>query len=284
MYRNKIGVIVDSFKIPILDGIKAARELGANGIQIYAVDGIMSPENLDKEKRKEILKYIRGNDLLVSALCGDLGGHGFTIEKDNKSKIEKSKRILDLALDLETRVVTTHIGVVPEDEREETYYILQEALFKLGEVGKDIGGYFAIETGPEKTAVLKNLLDSINTKGMKVNYDPANLVMVTDDDPVQGVYNLKDYIVHTHAKDGVMIKKTDPKIIYDYFAEGGIEDIRLEEYFKETPLGSGSVDFENYMNALKDISYTGFLTIEREIVDNPYKEISFAVDYLRGLL
>lgn len=31
--------------------------------------------------------------------------------------------------------------------------------------------------------------------------DPANLVMVTGDDPVQAVYNLKDYIVHTNAKD-----------------------------------------------------------------------------------
>jgi sugar phosphate isomerase/epimerase len=36
-----------------------------------------------------------------------------------------------------------------------------------------------------------------------VNLDPANFVMVTGDDPVQAVYTLKDYIVHTHAKDGV---------------------------------------------------------------------------------
>ena len=31
--------------------------------------------------------------------------------------------------------------------------------------------------------------------------------MVTGDDPVKAVYTLKDYIVHTHAKDGIMLKK-----------------------------------------------------------------------------
>lgn len=45
---------------------------------------------------------------------------------------------------------------------------------------------------------------------------------MTGDDPVQAVYTLKDYIVHTHAKDGRMLRKTDPRVIYDFFAEGGI--------------------------------------------------------------
>ena len=76
---------------------------------------------------------------------------------------------------------------------------------------------------------------------MRVNFDPANFVMVTGDDPVKGVYTLKDYIVHTHAKDGIMKQKSDPKD-YTFFAEGGIEDLRLEDYFLETPLGEGHVD------------------------------------------
>ena len=49
---------------------------------------------------------------------------------------------------------------------------------------------------------------------MAVNLDPANLAMVTRDDPVQAVYNLKDYIVHTHAKDGRKLLERDPEIIY----------------------------------------------------------------------
>ncbi|NLN42036.1 MAG: sugar phosphate isomerase/epimerase, partial [Clostridiales bacterium] len=95
---------------------------------------------------------------------------------------------------------------------------------------------------------------------------------------------LKDYIVHTHAKDGIMKKKTDPEIIYNYFAEGGIEDMRLEDYFLETPLGQGNVDFPKWLKALEDIGYTGFLTIEREVGANPEKDIAEAVNFLKKLI
>ncbi len=282
MYPNKIGVMVDSFKLGIEEGIKKAKEVGADGIQIYAVSGPMDPDNLTKEKREELKKYILSNGLVVSALCGDLGGHGFAVKEDNPYKIEKSKKIVDLAKDLGAKVITTHIGVVPEDENHPRYKVLKEACEELGKYAESVGAYFAIETGPEKAATLKKFLDNLDTKGVKVNYDPANLVMVTGDDPVQGVYTLKDYIVHTHAKDGIMIKKTDAEIIYNVFAEGGIEDFRLEDYFLEKPLGKGNVDFKAYLKALNDIGFDGFLTIEREVGENPEKDIIEAVTFLKS--
>jgi L-ribulose-5-phosphate 3-epimerase len=282
MRKNNIGVMVDSFRLDIKEGIKKAKELGADGIQIYAVSGKMDPENLTSADRKELLKYIKDNDLVVSALCGDLGGHGFTRREDNALKIEKSKRIMELAKDLETKVVTTHIGVIPEKQSHERFKILQEACEELGEYGENMGACFAIETGPEKASTLKVFLDSLRSKGVRVNFDPANLVMVTGDDPVQGVYTLKDYIVHTHVKDGVMFKQTDPEIIYNFFAEGGIGNLKLEDYFLETTLGTGTVDFKAYLKALEHIGYQGFLTIEREVGENPLKDIKDAVDFLKG--
>lgn len=284
MVKNRIGVMVDSFRLNLKDGIKKAKEVGADGIQIYAVNGPMDPDNLNKAQRRELLDYIKSNGLVVSALCGDLGGHGFAIKEANAFKIEKSKKIMELAKDLETDVVTTHIGVVPSDENHPRYKVLQEACRQLGSFGDSLGAYFAIETGPERALTLKKFLDSLGNKGVRVNYDPANLVMVTDDDPVEGVYILRDYIVHTHAKDGVMISKTNPEVIYNYFAEGGIEDIRLEDYFLEKPLGQGSVDFNAYIKALKDIGYAGFLTIEREVGSNPEKDIREAVNFLKNVL
>jgi len=281
---QKIGVIVDSFRVGVKEGIKKAREVGASGIQIYAVRGEMDPDNLSKSDRKELLDYIKSNGLVVSALCGDLGGHGFAIREDNKARIEKSKRIMDLAKDLETNVVTTHIGVIPKDKNHDRFKILQEACEELGEYGDQVGAYFAIETGPEPAVVLKDFLDSLSSKGVRVNYDPANLVMVTGDDPVQGVYTLKDYIVHTHAKDGVMVKKADPEFIYACFAEGLPENFHLDDYFLEKPLGSGDVDFKAYVKALKDIGYDGFYTIEREVGEDPEKDIREAVQFLKNLL
>lgn len=281
MWSFQVGVMVDSFRLKLEEGIKKAGEVGAAGIQIYAVNGVMAPENLTPSRRKEILDIIRSNGLVVSALCGDLGGHGFTVRADNIRKIEKSKRIMDLARDLDTCVVTTHIGVIPEDPGIERRKIMQEACEILGEYGDNVGAKFAIETGPETAATLGGFLDSLVSQGVGVNLDPANLVMVTGDDPAAAVLTLKDYIVHTHAKDGIMLKKTNPEKIYDYFAEGGIEEIHIENYFREVPLGEGKVDFDKYLNALKSIGFNGFLTIEREVGDDPEKDIRAAVDFLK---
>ena len=271
----KIGVIVDSFRLGIKEGIRKAKEVGASGIQVYATEGAMAPENLSAKQRKEFLDLVKSNGLVVSALCGDLGS-GFAERESNGWKIEKSKRIMDLAKDLDTNIITTHIGVVPADKKHPRWAVLQEACEALGEYGDSVGAYFAIETGPETSAVLKSFLDSLNSGGVRVNLDPANLVMVTGDDPVQAVYNLKDYIVHTHAKDGIMLRRENPEVIY-----GMIEAaIASEAAFKEVPLGEGSVDFVNYLKALDSIGYKGFLTIEREVGEDPEKDIRTAVDFL----
>ena len=256
--------------------------MGADGVQLYAVSGEMAPENLTPAQIAEKKALLSRYGLAVSALCGDLGGHGFTRADENPGKIEKSKRIVDLALELGSHVVTTHIGVVPEDNTCDTYKILQEACNTLADYAHRNGAFFAIETGPEPAARLKAFLDGLDSKGVAVNLDPANLVMVTDDDPVQAVFTLQDYIVHTHAKDGIMIQKTDPKRIYDFFADNGIEDLRLGDYFKETPLGQGKVDFDRYLDALRQIGYHGFLTIEREIQTDPRADIQLAVDFLKS--
>lgn len=276
MYKFPIGVIVDSFRLPIKDAVKKAAEVGAKGIQVYSTRGEMAPENMDSAKRREFLKLVKDNGLVISALCGDLGGGGFTKPDMNPEKIEKSKRILDLAKELETDVVTTHIGAVPVDTNHDRYKIMQEACFELSSYADSIDAHFAIETGPETSANLKTFLDSLGSRGVGVNLDPANLVMVTGDDPAKAVHNLKDYIVHTHAKDGVQNFYVEPDIIY-----GMVEShIVTANSFTEVPLGEGSVKWDEYLQALEDIGYKGFLTIEREVGDDPARDIIKAVNFL----
>ena len=283
MSNFSIGIMADSLKLSFADSMKKARELGADGVQIYATKGEMAPENLTPALIAEKRNIIESNGLVVSALCGDLEGHGFQIAEDNIWKIEKSKRIVDLALELGSKIVTTHIGVIP-DEKNDTYKIMQAACNELAEYADSVGASFAVETGPEKAVMLKEFLDSLSARGVKVNLDPANLVMVTGDDPIQAVYTLKDYIVHTHAKDGIKLKESDRHEIYGFFAQGGIGDLRIWEYFTEVPLGEGKVNFPKYLAALKDVGYNGFLTIEREVGEDPAKDIGMAVNFLKGLI
>lgn len=281
MYRFPIGVILESFRTDTRTAIKQAADLGANGIQMYATKGENSPENLTPAKRRELLDIVKSHGLRFSALCGDLG-RGFFKPELNPTLIEQSKRILDLAKDLETDIVTTHIGVVPADKKHPRYGIMQEACFELSRYADSLGAHFAIETGPEPSAVLKEFLDGLHSTGVAVNLDPANLVMVVGDDPVEAVHNLKDYIVHTHAKDGIMLERTNPEFIYAVTPKPiELEDVK---FYREVPLGEGGVNFDTYLRALEEIGYRGFLTIEREAGMTPAEDINTAKQHLLDVM
>ncbi|QQZ10050.1 sugar phosphate isomerase/epimerase family protein [Heyndrickxia vini] len=288
LISNKTGIIVDSLRLPLFEGLSKAKEMGADGVQIYAVDGEMAPENMLPADRKKLKNYLESLDLEIAALCGDLGGHGFQDAQMNPEKIGKSKRILDLAVELGTNIVTTHIGMIPEAEDSQIYETMQKACEELGVYAKSLGAFFAIETGPEPSKRLKTFLDSLSTNGVSVNFDPANMVMVTGDDPIEGVKCLADYIVHTHVKDGIQLKPVNPRDVYGYLGYGGgvdhekiAEMVASGQYFREVPLGQGSVDFPKYFAALKEIDYQGYLTIEREVHHNPIKDISAAIEFIK---
>lgn len=264
----KIGVIPDSFRcVSIKEGIKKASVLGFEGIQPYVISGDLAPENLSSSGRDELKRYVDGLGLIISALVGDFGGHGFADKTDIEWRIEKTKKSIDLALDLEVDIVTTHIGVVPEDEDTNEWKMMISSLPEVASYAYDRGVSLATETGPESAELLKKLLDKIAHPGLKVNYDPANLVMVAGVDPVKGVYTLKDYIVHTHAKDGIKLPDKDDGT----------------KQWLETPLGEGGVDFGSYKKAMDDIGYRGFYTIEREVGQNPEEDIIKAQAFLNRL-
>ncbi|MBR5547536.1 MAG: sugar phosphate isomerase/epimerase [Clostridia bacterium] len=280
MYQFPIGVMLESFRLPTDEALDCAQKLGVQGIQVYATRGERAPENMTAEKRREFLKKVKDRGLVISALCGDLG-HGFGKAEMNPELVEKSKRILDLAKDLETDVVTTHIGVVPSDPAHPRFAVMQDACGQLAQYADSLKAHFAIETGPETSAVLKGFLDGLHSTGVGVNLDPANLVMVTGDDPAGAVHNLKEYIVHTHAKDGRKLFDKNPEIIYGIVPDDAIV---VDAAFEELPLGQGDVPFARYLAALEEIGYKGFLTIEREVGGNPYGDIELAVNFLKDHL
>lgn len=277
MYKFPIGVMLESFRTDYEIALKKAVEVGAQGIQIHALNGQLTARHLTNEKTRLFLSQVRDSGLEISGLVADLMLH-------DRSKypaiIGEAKQVLDLAKELNTNIVTTHIGVIPNDPTHDRFKLMQEACFQLAEYANSLDAHFAIETGPEIATTLKAFLDPLPGKGVAVNLDPANFVMVTGDDPVEAVYTLKDYIVHTHAKDGRKLLDRDPEILYGM--SGTVEDeIQSGQAFIELPLGKGDVDFPNYLKALTEIGYTGYLTIEREVGDQPEKDIAEAIAFLK---
>lgn len=281
MYQFPIGVILESFRKPIPEAVEEAAKLGAKGLQVYATRTRLAHEDMTPAQRRDFLRMVKDHGLVFSALCGDLG-KGFGNPDLNPALVEESKRILDIALEMETNIVTTHIGVVPQDSANLRYKIMQDACGELAAYADSVGAHFAIETGPEPAKTLRGFLDSLNSRGVAVNLDPANLTMVCRDDAVAAVHTLKDYIVHTHAKDGRQLHDCDPEIVY------GIKprdpSCVTDESFIELPLGEGDVPFPAYLKALDEVGYRGFLTIEREVGENPAKDIATAVDFLKNII
>lgn len=276
----KIGAMIESFRLGFKEAAHAAKAVGADGVQAYA-SGVIHADMNDAEIA-EVRRILDGEGLVFSAVCGDFGCRMFYRPDECRDLIEKEKRVMLTAKKLGTDVVTTHIGAVPDDTGCPQYETMHKVCRELADFADSVGGRFAVETGPEKSAVLKAFLDSLGSRGVSVNLDPANLVMCAGDDPVEAVYNLRDYIVHTHAKDGVNKFRVDTRRIYaaEYF---GLEPAPAGSYL-EVPLGEGGVPWKKYIAALKDIGYDGYLTIEREVGDDPSRDIKTAADFLRTLI
>ncbi len=287
----KIGAMVGSFRLGFRGGVEMAAKLGIEGIQATATtDSELAAEGMTKEKIREALDIVKSNGMVFSALCGDFGT-GFGDPEQNKWLIDKSKRILDLSLELGCGIVTTHIGTVPEEECEKKA-VMRSACRELALYADSVGASFAVETGPEKGYLLAEFLESLGAEGVRVNFDPANLVMCVDDRPEEALKYLGKYVVHTHAKDGIMLEKKIGealKINKDALSIEGdakrhAQMLEMGEKYLELPLGQGDVDFDVYLPALHGTGFDGFLTIEREVGENPVDDIAMAVGFLKEKL
>ncbi len=256
----KLGVVLQSLRLGVRAGIEKVKDLGLDGFQTYVTGGELAPENMGRSARREFRRFVADRGLTISALCVELGGYTDPATLDNK--IERTLRMIDLGVELGVAIHTAHIGRLPEDPKARERETIAEALSAIGDYAAERECCFACETGPEDTAILRDFIASLGCPGLRVNFDPANLVM-NGFDPVKGVADLADLIVHTHAKDGIR------------------EDDKRK---REVPVGQGQVPWNEYLAALADAGYEGFLTIEREGGENPVADIIAARDFLRERL
>jgi sugar phosphate isomerase/epimerase len=258
--RLKTGAFLASFKLDFKSALKKAQEIGLAGIQLTSLKDEIDVENILPKKAKKIVKMFKDHNLVISAVCGDIGGFAVDDESEAKQRIERTKKMMDNTKMLEVAIVQTHIGFIPEnfnaDKKAQT---MRKCLEEIGKYGEKTGVFLATETGPEPASTMKRFLDTIRIPAIKVNYDPANLAM-NGFDCIGGVRELKDYIIHSHAKDGRKIPD----------AKGCLEQ----------PLGRGDVNFPEYIKAMDAIGYNGFYVIEREVGEDPARDISEAKRFL----
>lgn len=162
--------------------------------------------------------------------------------------------------------VAAHIGFVPEDQADPLYAPMVAVTREICDALKARGQVFALETGQETAQGLKHFIEDVKVDNLRVNFDPANMILYGNDQPIPALDVLMPWIDGVHCKDGRWPT-----------AEGQLGE--------ETPLRDGDVNLREWLKRLLDLGYRGPLTIEREISGKQQKaDILRAVALLEGLL
>lgn len=162
-------------------------------------------------------------------------------------RIARTKAISDFAAELGVGSIACHIGFVPEDERDPDYVAVREAVRDLCNHAAKHLQTFALETGQEPAQVLLRFFKDVNRPNLRINFDPANMILYGTGDPIDALKLLAPHVVSVHCKDG------------DWPPKGIAGALGMER-----PLGQGSVGMERFVQTLREIGYQGTLNIERE--------------------
>jgi sugar phosphate isomerase/epimerase len=240
-----------------MEQIHQIRDLGFTNVQIAA-----PPEEVleDHSKRRELIDGLTASGVEVTTVFVGFAGESYAdiptvvetvgyLNPDTRSeRVRKTERISDFAKELGVNKVAAHVGFVPEDAEDPAHQPMVDAVGSVADHCNANGQAFSLETGQETASALLHFLQTLGRDNVKVNFDPANMVLYGSGEPIEALGIVADHVISVHAKDGKWPT-----------ASGQLGT--------EFPLGQGDVGMDNFVAKLKEIGYTGPLTMEREIPD-----------------
>ena len=141
--------------------------------------------------------------------------------------------------------LTLHAGFLPEQDHPDRPALLA-TLAEAGRIAGDGGVTLAFETGQESALLLRMTLDEVASPHLKVNFDPANMLLYDMGDPIHAVEILANRIQSVHVKDA-----RRPAI--------------PGNWGEEVPIGRGEVGIAQFIRTLRAVGYAGPLMVEREV-------------------
>ncbi|MGI9070390.1 MAG: sugar phosphate isomerase/epimerase family protein [Bryobacteraceae bacterium] len=255
--------------------LQKVKEFGVRSGQL-GFPGELSLEGA-KERWRDALKEEKFS--VVTAVCSYLGEDytdvptvqrtvGLVPESTRAERIARTKAVSDVAAALGIESVACHIGFVPHDEGEPLYAEIRDVTREICDhCGKNRQA-FTLETGQEPAKVLLRFIENVARANLKINFDPANMILYVTCDPIDALGVLGNLVISVHGKDGDWPPLDKPAALGT-----------------ERPLGEGSVNVPNFISKLKEIGYTGILSIEREESDEKKRaaDIRKAVSLLKRL-
>jgi len=193
---------------------------------------------------------------------------GFIPPATRAAREARTLAVSDFAAALGVRSIACHIGFVPEDAHEADYIGVRDTVRRVCDHAARHGQTFALETGQERAGVLLAFIRDVDRPNLRINFDPANLILYGTDEPIAALKTLAPLVVSVHCKDG------DPPPAGIPGALGS-----------ERPLGQGSVGIPRFIETLREVGFPGPLNVEREAEDQAQRlrDIADGIALLRTL-
>lgn len=191
---------------------------------------------------------------------------GFGNPTDRAGRLERLRWAVDRTVALGLTDLMFHAGFLPQPDDPARGPLL-DTLARAAQIAADKGVTVAFETGQETAELLRRTLDDLKAPNVKVNFDPANMLLYDMGDPIRAVRLLGPDIRSVHVKDAR--RPTVPG-----------------HWGEELPLGKGDVGIRQFVRVLKDVGYTGPLVIEREVggQEARLRDVANGLDFLRTCL
>jgi L-ribulose-5-phosphate 3-epimerase len=205
-----------------------------------------------------------GEDYTTPRTIQQTGGFGDPASR--AERIERLKWALDRTVALGLKDLTLHAGFIPEPDDPGRKAMI-DTLARAGQLAAEKGITLAFETGQETAELLRRTLDDLKSPNLKVNFDPANMILYDMGDPIRAVEILGPDIRSVHVKDARRTKVPG-------------------QWGAEVPLGEGEVNIPGFLRALQQVGYAGPLIVEREVGDQSgrIKDVATGLARLREWL
>ncbi len=205
-----------------------------------------------------------GEDYTSPATIKATGGFGNAETREACLKIFRDA--VDRTAELEVSNLMSHAGFIPDTDDPARGEFL-DCLYDAAEYAGEKGVTFSMETGQESAELLRRTLDELSLDNLRVNFDPANMLLYNMGDPLHAIEVLGPDIESVHVKDAV------PPTV-----DG--------EWGEEVPLGKGQVGMREFLAALSNVGYDGPLVVEREVgtQEQRIQDIRAGIDLLRKLI
>ena len=171
---------------------------------------------------------------------------GLVPEEPREARVQKIEQISQFARELGVDRVGAHIGFIPHDQADPRFAALVQTVRGICDSLAKREQNFALETGQETSEALKIFIQEVARPNLKVNFDPANMVLYGTEAPIPATKLLMPWIDGVHCKDGTW-------------------PLEKDQLGHETPFGQGDVAAVEWLQTLIEAGYRGPLTIEREI-------------------